>query len=174
MTWLKDKIEILKCDITTLHVDAIVNAANRKLLWWGWVDWAIHAAAGYELLQECKTLNGCETGEAKLTKGYNLPAKYVIHTVWPIWRWWNSWEPELLKRCYENSLAIANRECFKTIAFPSISTGIYGYPLTQAAKIAIDTILKCLEKYPEIEKIIISCFDETNKSIYESILSDVA
>jgi O-acetyl-ADP-ribose deacetylase (regulator of RNase III) len=154
-----------------LDVDAIVNAANRTLLWWGWVDWAIHAAAWLDLLTECRTLHWCETWEAKLTSWYRLPAKYVIHTVWPIWRWWTNWEPELLKKCYENSLAIADKEWFKTIAFPSISTGMYWYPVNQAAKIAVNTIVECLEKYKWIGEVIISCFDDRTETVYKSILS---
>lgn len=163
---LKNRIEVLFGDITKIQVDAIVNAANKTLLGGGGVDGAIHRAAGPELLEECRKLNGCNTGEAKLTKGYNLPAKYVIHTVGPIWRGGNYNEPELLKNCYFNSLKIASELKLSSIAFPSISTGVYGFPIELASPIAINTCLEFIRENEIPEKIIFICFSEYDYNTY--------
>jgi len=164
------KIELIQDDITTLEVDAIVNAANKSLLGGGGVDGAIHRAAGSDLLEECKTLNGCETGEAKITKGYHLPAKYVIHTVGPVWHGGNKKESDLLANCYENSLKLALDNHIKTIAFPNISTGVYGFPKDKAAKIAVKTVSDFLKQNNSIEKVYFVCFDNKNYTIYKNIL----
>jgi O-acetyl-ADP-ribose deacetylase (regulator of RNase III) len=167
-----NKIELFKGDITSLNVDAIVNAANTSLLGGGGVDGAIHRAAGKELLAECSTLNGCKTGEAKITKGYNLLAKYVIHTVGPVWHGGNSGEPEKLASCYRKSLEVAVNHDIKTIAFPNISTGVYGYPKIGAAKIATQTVVSFLEKNHEIEQVIFCVFDDENFEIYRELLNN--
>jgi len=166
------QIELIKGDITELKVDAIVNAANRSLLGGGGVDGAIHRAAGPELLVECKTLNGCETGEAKITRGYNLPSKYVIHTVGPIWYEGVRNEPDLLANCYKNSLKLAKENKIRTIAFPNISTGVYRFPKDFAAKIAIRTVKFFLSQNKEIKQVYFVCFDDENYEIYQSILNN--
>ena len=140
-------IEVLQGNITKLEVDAIVNAANRSLLGGGGVDGAIHRAAGRSLLEECRTLNGCETGQSKITKGYNLPAKYVIHTVGPVWNGGNKQERELLKSCYYTVLELARENNIKTIAFPSVSCGVYRFPIEEACKIAVSTVKEYLNNY---------------------------
>jgi O-acetyl-ADP-ribose deacetylase (regulator of RNase III) len=167
-----DKIEIKKTDITTLAVDAIVNAANKTLLGGGGVDGAIHRAAGVELLEECKTLKGCKTGEAKITKGYNLPSKFVIHTVGPVWSDGKSNECALLAECYKNSLMLALKNEIKSIAFPCISTGVYGFPQLRAAEIAFNTIFEFLSKEPSIEKVIFVCFLEKDYEIYNNLINN--
>lgn len=164
------KLNIKIGDITKETTDAIVNAANTSLLGGGGVDGAIHRAAGRELLEECRALNGCRTGEAKITKGYNLPSKYVIHTVGPIYRGGNNNESELLKNAYENSLKVAVENKIKTIAFPSISTGVYSYPLKEASDIAIKTILNFLKKDNSIEEVIMVCFDKNTYEYYKNAL----
>ena len=165
-------LRALEADITTLHVDAIVNAANRSLLGGGGVDGAIHRAAGPELLAECRTLHGCKTGEAKLTRGYNLPAAYVIHTVGP--RYYSD-EPDkagLLASCYRNSLRLAQEHGLHTVAFPSISTGAYGYPLDEAARIAVRTVMSSLASCPDVHEVTFVCFGASALRTYESVLKE--
>lgn len=166
-----NRIELFKGDITTLNVDAIVNAANTTLLGGGGVDGAVHRVAGKELLAECRTKNGCETGDAKITKGYNLPAKFVIHTVGPVWHGGNSGESEKLASSYRKSLEVAVENGIKTIAFPNISTGVYGYPKNEAAKIATQTVISFLERNHEIEQVIFCIFDDENFEIYRELLN---
>lgn len=166
-----NRIELFKGDITTLKVDAIVNAANTSLLGGGGVDGAIHRAAGKELLEECRNLNGCKTGDAKITKGYNLQAKYVIHTVGPVWYGGKSGEPEKLASCYQRSLETAIENGIKTIAFPNISTGVYGFPKKEAAETAIQTVISFLKKNDEIEQVIFCVFDKENFEIYNNYLA---
>jgi O-acetyl-ADP-ribose deacetylase (regulator of RNase III) len=164
------KIQIVKGDITKLKVDAIVSAANSSLLGGGGVDGAIHRAAGYKLLEECRTLNGCKTGEAKITNGYNLPAKFVIHTVGPVWNGGEYNEDDLLENCYKNSLKLAVENKIKTIAFPAISTGIYNFPLERATQIAIKTVKEFIRTNSTIAKVIFVCFDTTTESVYKKHL----
>jgi O-acetyl-ADP-ribose deacetylase len=167
---MENRIELIKGDITTLDVDAIVNAANTSLLGGGGVDGAIHRAAGPELLRECERLNGCETGKAKITKGYNLKAKYVIHTVGPVWRGGTFDEFSLLASCYKSCLDISNEQKIKTLAFPGISTGIYGFPMNLAAAIAIKETRKFLNYYSFPEKVIFVAFSDENYEIYRKLL----
>lgn len=167
---MQGKIELIKGDITMLKVDAIVNAANNSLLGGGGVDGAIHRAAGVGLLEECKLLDGCETGQSKITKGYSLPAKHVIHTVGPIWKGGINKEDALLEACYQNSLNIAIANNCKSIAFPAISTGVYGYPKKAAAEIAKKAVQNILNKNNSIETVIFVIFDTENYEIYSQML----
>lgn len=168
---MNHRIELIRGDITKLAVDAIVNAANTSLLGGGGVDGAIHRAAGPELLEECKTLGGCPTGSARITRGYRLPAKHVIHAVGPIWKGGGHGEADLLASCYRTSLQLAMENNCRSIAFPNISTGVYGYPKKQAAEIAIRTVKDFLNEHPLPEKVIFCCFDEENYQIYQELLS---
>lgn len=165
------KIEVILGDITKQNVDAIVNAANCSLLGGGGVDGAIHRAAGPELLAECRGLNGCATGQAKITKGYRLPARYVIHTPGPVWHGGTRGEPELLASCYRSCLTLAREQGCKTVDFPSISTGVYRFPLEKAADIAIGTIGAFLKTAPEIQRVRMVCFDERTKAHYDNALA---
>lgn len=166
------KFIIEKGDITTYPVDAIVNAANTTLLGGGGVSGAIHRAAGPELMDECRTLNGCDTGKAKITKGYNLPAKYVLHTPGPIWHGGDNYEDILLKSCYEHCLKLGEAEGLETIAFPSISTGIYGYPVEPAARIAVKTICEFLRWTQVVKEVTMVCHDDRTLAIYEKVYAE--
>ncbi|MEX0271553.1 O-acetyl-ADP-ribose deacetylase [Leptolyngbyaceae cyanobacterium UHCC 1019] len=166
-----NRIEIVQGDITKLQVDAIVNAANDSLLGGGGVDGAIHKAAGSELVHECRLLGGCKTGQAKVTRGYRLPAKWIIHTVGPVWRGGLEGEPELLGSCYRCSLKLAVEREAKTIAFPAISCGIYGYPVEAATQVAIMETVNFLKSDDEIEKVIFACFSEAIYQAYVQALS---
>jgi O-acetyl-ADP-ribose deacetylase (regulator of RNase III) len=165
-------LRAIRADITTLAVDAVVNAANSSLQGGGGVDGAIHLAAGGELRDECRLLGGCRTGDAKLTKGYRLPAKYIVHTVGPVWIGGTSGEPELLASCYRRVMELAAQMGIRSLAFPSISTGIYGYPIERAAAIAVSTVRASIREHEGLEEVLFCCFSATDLAIYESILRE--
>jgi O-acetyl-ADP-ribose deacetylase (regulator of RNase III) len=167
---MKDRIELLQGDITTVKADAIVNAANNSLLGGGGVDGAIHRAAGPGLLEVCRLLGGCPTGEARITKGFKLPAKFVIHTVGPVWHSGTNHEEELLASCYQESLKLAREHQCLTVAFPNISTGIYHFPKKRAAEIAVKEVKSFLEQNPLPEKVMFVCFDSENHELYKELL----
>jgi O-acetyl-ADP-ribose deacetylase (regulator of RNase III) len=163
-------LRALQGDITKLDVDAIVNAANSSLLGGGGVDGAIHRAAGPDLVHECRLLGGCKTGEAKISKGYRLPAKHIIHTVGPVWRGGGNGEPELLAACYRRSIELAASNGAACVAFPSISTGIYGYPIALAAAVAVATVRDAVKNYPDLREVVFCCYSSQDLAVYNSIL----
>jgi O-acetyl-ADP-ribose deacetylase (regulator of RNase III) len=167
------RLTVYEGDITALAVDAIVNAANRTLLGGGGVDGAIHRAAGPELLEACRLLDGCGTGEAKITPGFRLPARHVIHTVGPVYSDGRSGEPELLASCYRASLALARRHDAESVAFPAISCGVYGYPVEEAAQIAVTTVRAETARWPQAARLIFACFDGRTAAIYRELLGEM-
>lgn len=166
-------VRAIQADITKLDVDVIVNAANSSLLGGGGVDGAIHRAAGPELVHECRLLGGCKTGQAKITKGYRLPAKFIIHTVGPVWRGGTNGEPEKLASCYAKAVDLALSKSVSSLAFPSISTGIFGYPIEQAARIAVSTVVRSIQGQSAIRSVLFCCFSEADLKVYEQTLRDV-
>lgn len=169
---MEDRLSIIEGDITGLDVDAIVNAANKTLLGGGGVDGAIHRAAGPELLEECRSLGGCETGQAKITEGYDLKADWIIHTVGPVWQGGDAGEDELLAQCYRNSLALAQEYPIETIAFPAISTGAYRFPLERATRIAIRETLQFLKENEVPERVVLVCYDGRTYNVYQKVLEE--